>query len=111
MALIKLTMSRPKLKGWPLVLVVGLALALLAVIDRGGLEAVTSPSGSCGLRVTASQLNVRSGPSDQSEQLQQLAKGATLDGTSTVTNGFRQLKDGRWVFDQYVSPMAGSSCS
>lgn len=111
MALPKLTMSRPKLKGWPMVIILGLALALLAVIDRGGLGAVTGSSGGCELRVTASQLNVRSGPSNQSESLQVLTQGATLDGTTTLTGGFRQLKDGRWVFEQYVTPIAGSTCS
>lgn len=110
MALPKLTLSRPKLKGWPMVVILGLLLTLLAVIDRGGLGDVTASTGSCALRVTASQLNVRSGPSDQSASLQQLTRGATLDGTSTVTSGFRQLKDGRWVFDQYVTPIAGSTC-
>lgn len=111
MALPKLTLSRPKLKGWPMVIILGLALALLAVIDRGGLGAVTGSSGGCELRVTASQLNVRAAPSNQSESLQLLTQGATLDGTTTVTSGFRQLKDGRWVFDQYVTPIAGSTCS
>ena len=111
MAKPKLTLSRPKLKGWPMVIILGLALALLAVIDRGGLGAVTGSSGGCELRVTATQVNVRSGPSSQSGSLQVLSQGATLDGTTTLTGGFRQLKDGRWVFDQYVTPIAGSTCS
>ena len=111
MALPKLTISKPKLTGWPMVIILGLLLAVLAVIDRGGLGAVTGSSGGCQLRVTASQLNVRSGPSNQSESLQLLTQGATLDGTTTVTSGFRQLRDGRWVFDQYVTPIVGSTCS
>ena len=107
MALPKLTLSRPKLKGWPMVIILGLALALIAVIDRGGL----GPAGGCELRVTASQVNVRSAPTNQSASLQLLTQGATLDGTTTVTSGFRELKDGRWVYDQYVTPIVGSTCS
>ena len=106
--------KRLHLKGWPLVFILGLLLALLAVIDRGGLDPVAPASdGStgCELRVTVPELNVRSGPSQQAASVQTLAQGATVDGTNVLTAGFRQLKDGRWVFDQYVTPIAGSTCT
>jgi len=114
MALPKLKLSKPTMRGWPMVFILGFALAVLAVIDRGGLGAVAPTSdGStgCGLRVTVAQLNVRSGPSQQAESLQTLVRGATVDGTRVVTSGFRQLKDGHWVFDQYVTPIPGATCS
>jgi uncharacterized protein YraI len=109
MALPKLSIlsSKPTIGGWPMVFILGLALALVALVDRGGIEPATS---GCELRVSVAQLNVRSGPSQQAAQVQALAQGATVDGTTTVTNGFRQLKDGNWVFDQYVTPIAGSTC-
>ncbi|MCW2720245.1 MAG: hypothetical protein QOG20_5032 [Pseudonocardiales bacterium] len=99
-------------KGWTGVVIFGLLLALVAVIDRGGLSAVTPSSGStgCALRVTVAELNVRSSPSQTAPQVQTLAQGATVDGTRVVTGGFRQLADGHWVFDQYVTPMPGSTC-
>ena len=104
--------SKPSLKGWPMVFILGLALAILAIIDRGGLGAATSDgSTGCEVRVTVAQLNIRSGPSQQAPQLQTLTQGATIDATTTVTGGFRQLKDGHWVFDQYVTPILGSTCS
>jgi hypothetical protein len=114
MAKIKIPMKRVRLKGWPLVFILGLLLALVAVIDRGGLDSVAPTadgSTGCELRVTVPELNVRSGPSQQAASVQTLAQGATVDGTNVLTAGFRQLKNGNWVFDQYVTPIAGSTCT
>ena len=114
MAKIKIPAPKLTLKGWPLVFLLGLLLALLAVIDRGGRDAVpaaASGSTGCQLRVTVAELNVRSGPSQQSPSVQTLAQGATIDGTNVLTAGFRQLREGQWVFDQYVTPIAGSTWS
>ena len=114
MVKIKIPMKPVRVQGWPLVIILGLLLALVAVIDRGGLDPVTAASdGStgCELRVAVPELNVRSGPSQQAASVQTLAQGATVDGTNILTAGFRQLKDGHWVFDQYVTPIAGSTCT
>jgi hypothetical protein len=114
MAKIKLPIKKFTLKGWPLVFVLGLLLALLAVIDRGGLDAVPSAadgSTGCQVRVAVAELNVRSGPSQTSPSVQTLAQGATIDATNVLTAGFRQLREGQWVFDQYVTPIAGSACT
>jgi hypothetical protein len=114
MAKVKFWPKGLHLKGWPLVIILGLLLAVVAVVDRGGLDAVAPTSdGStgCQLRVTVAELNVRDGPSQQAGSVQTLAQGATVDGTNVLTAGFRQLKDGHWVFDQYVTPIAGSLCS
>ncbi len=114
MAKVKFWPKGLRLKGWPLVIILGLLLAVVAVIDRGGLDAVTPASGGstgCELRVAVAELNVRSGPSQQSASVQTLAQGATVDGTNVLTAGFRQLKDGHWVFDQYVTPIPGSACT
>ena len=113
MAKVKFWPSKLHLKGWPLVIILGLLLAVVAIIDRGGLAAVTPANGvtGCALRVTVAELNVRSGPSQQSPSVQTLAQGATIEGTNVLTAGFRQLKDGAWVYDQYVTPIAGSTCT
>jgi uncharacterized protein YgiM (DUF1202 family) len=117
MAKLNIKLKKPTastFRGWSFVLIAGLVLAIIAVIDRGGLQAVVpSSTGStgCTVQVTVPELNVRTGPSQTSSQVQTLTQGTTVDGTRTVTDGFRQLKDGNWVFDQYVTPTPGSTCS
>jgi hypothetical protein len=88
-------------KGWTFVLVAGVVLALLAIIDRGGLGAITVANGStgCQLEVVADELNVRNGPSPR------------VDGTKVVTDGFRELEEGRWAADQFLAPLPGSDCA
>jgi uncharacterized protein YgiM (DUF1202 family) len=52
--------------------------------------------------VTASHLNVRTGPGTKFRVVGTLAKGAhVVAGTKTV-NGFRQLSDGHWVSAHYL---------
>src|SRR5438874_3468261 len=64
-------------KGWTFVLIAGVVLALLAIIDRGGLGAVTTATGStgCQLEVTTDQLNVRNGPSEGASLVATLNRG------------------------------------
>jgi hypothetical protein len=101
-------------KGWTFVGVIGVLLAVLALFDRGGgTFAPTQADGStgCTLEVTTEELNVRAGPSQNAELLDALRLGERVDGTSVVTDGFRQLEDDRWASNQYLAPVAGSSCS
>ncbi len=102
----------PRLRGWPFVIVLGLVLAIIAIIDRGtGDQSTASGPAGCELRVAVATLNVRTGPSAQAPQAQTLTEGTDVAGTRVLTDGFRQLQDGNWVFDQYVTPTAGSVCS
>ena len=98
-------------KGWAFVVVLGALLAVVALLDRGGLE-VSQADGStgCQLEVTTDELNVRAGPSAESELFGTLPRGQVLDGTTTVTDGFRELEDGRWVADQFLTPVPGTDC-
>lgn len=100
-------------KGWAFVIVAGVVLAGLAILDRGGLGEVSSADGStgCQLQVVAEQLNVRTGPSSAAALVETLPQGSTVDGTRVVTDGFRQLEEGRWAADQYLSPLPGSNCT
>ena len=110
--------SVPKLeastfKGWAFVVVAGVVLTFIAMIDRGGLEQVQGADGStgCQLEVTAEELNVRSGPSQQAPLVETLVRGNRVDGTPVVTDGFRELEGGRWAADQYLTPVPGTTCS
>jgi hypothetical protein len=100
-------------KGWTFVLVAGVVLALLAIIDRGGLGEITTANGStgCELEVVTDQLNVRSGPSPGAASVETLTRGMRVDGTKVVTDGFRELEAGRWAADQFLSPLPGSDCA
>jgi hypothetical protein len=100
-------------KGWTFVLVAGVALALLAIIDRGGLSEITAADGStgCQLEVVTDQLNVRNGPSPGAVLVETLTRGMRVDGTRVVTDGFRQLEEGRWAADQFLTPLPGTNCA
>ena len=100
-------------KGWTFVLIAGVVLALLAIIDRGGLNAITVADGStgCQLEVTTDQLNVRNGPSPGAALVETLPRGSHIDGTRIVTDGFRQLEEGRWAADQFLTPLPGTNCA
>lgn len=100
-------------KGWTFVLIAGVVLALLAIIDRGGLDAITVANGStgCQLEVVTDQLNVRNGPSPGAALVETLTRGMRIDGTKVVTDGFRELEEGRWAADEFLAPLPGSDCA
>lgn len=98
-------------KGWAFVVVLGILLTVVALVDRGSLD-VERADGStgCQLEVTTDELNVRAGPAAEAELVGTFARGQLLDGTTTVTDGFRELEDGRWVADQFLTPVPGTDC-
>ena len=100
-------------KGWAFVLVAGVVLAAIAMLDRGGLSEVAGADGStgCQLEVAAEQLNVRTGPSQGAALVETLPRGTLVDGTRIVTDGFRQLEEGRWAADQFLTPLPGTDCA
>lgn len=107
-------LEKSTFRGWTFVLIVGVALAFVAIIDRGGLsEQSTNADGStgCQLEVAADQLNVRAAPDPNSALLQTLVRGARVDGTRTVTNGFRELEGNQWAADQFLTPLPGTNCA
>lgn len=116
MAGIKVKIKKPDastLKSWKFVLVSGVVLALLAMFDSGGIDlgaAAGAGSTECRLEV-ADQLNVRSQPSAESELLETLPRGAVVDGTRVVTDGFRELSANRWAANQFLTPLPGTSCA
>jgi hypothetical protein len=102
----------------------GLLLAVLALVDAprdgaAGASGSTSASttataadGStgCQLQVTAAELQVRSGPSANTDPLETLTQGQVVDGTTEVNGGFRRLEGNRWAADAFMVPVAGTSC-
>lgn len=98
-------------RGWAFVVVLGALLTVVALFDRGGLdEARADGSTGCQLEVTTDQLNVRAAPVAESEQLGAVVRGQLLDGTTVVTDGFRELEDGRYVADEFLTPVPGTDC-
>ena len=100
-------------RGWAFVLIAGVVLAALAVIDGGGLDelrSITSTSTGCRLGVAADQLNGRTEPSAGSGLVETLTRGATVDATRVVTDGFRELGSGRWAANQFLTPLPETTC-
>lgn len=99
-------------RSWPLVIVIGVLLTILSIIDRGGVDAVRSAVAgtTCSFTVTGDEVNVRPDATATSVPVQKLDKGTTITATKTVANGFRQLADGRWVLDGYLTPVPGATC-
>ncbi len=108
----KLTFKRPSYRGWTFVLILGIVLATVALIERGGVDEVRAADGStgCQVEVTTDQLNVRAGPAQEAELVGTLARGELHDATTIVTDGFRELEDGTFVADQFLTPVPGTAC-
>ena len=111
------TLKKPwQIRGWGLVIISGIVLTTVAMLDAPNVvsstPAVRSADGStgCQLRVSAAELRVRSAPSTDADQVEVLSEGAVVDGTSTVTDGFRELEGNRWAADQYLTPVANTNC-
>jgi hypothetical protein len=107
--------AKHSVKGWGAVLTGGIVLAVLALMDlpAGGTSvAGTTADGStgCQLQVTAAELRVRSGPSVDTDPLETLTQGAVVDGTTEVTDGFRKLEGNGWAANEFLVPIAGTTC-
>jgi hypothetical protein len=115
--------AKQSVKGWGAVIAGGILLTVLALVDAprdqvagtdtaAGTSATATADGStgCQLQVTAAELRVRSGPSANTDPLETLTQGQVVDGTTEVTSGFRRLEGNRWAADEFLIPVAGTSC-
>ena len=104
---------RVDFRSWPLVIVIGLILAVLSLIDRGGLDEATSVAEgqACTFTVIGTDVNVRTGATAASPAVQKLNQGRHVVATKTVTNGFRQMVGGAWVLDTLLTPVPGTVCT
>jgi len=120
--LLRLVKRKRNYGGWGWVLTAGIVMTTLAMLDTpregtAGSVAGTSSSTStadgstgCQLQVTAPEVRVRSGPSVATDPLETLTQGTVVDGTTEVTDGFRKLEGNRWVANEYLVPVAGTTC-
>jgi hypothetical protein len=107
--------AKQSVKGWGAVLTGGILLAVLALVDLphdGTTTGSATADGStgCQLQVTAAELRVRSGPSINTDPLETLTQGTVVDGTTEVTDGFRKLEGNRWAANEFLVPVAGTTC-
>ena len=104
---------RVDFRSWGLVIVIGLLLAVLSLIDRGGLGDTTTvvEGQACSFTVNGNDVNVRTGATAASPSVQKLPQGQTVVATKTVINGFRQMADGTWVLDSLLTPVPGTVCT
>ena len=113
--------AKHSVKGWGAVLTGGILLTVLALADGSGggggsssgttgdVRTVDGSTG-CQMQVTAAELRVRSSPSVTADSVETLTQGAVVDGTTQVTDGFRRLKGDRWAANEFLVPIAGTSC-
>lgn len=103
--------ARRSVRGWGAVVAGGVLMTALAMLDApdDGVPGATGSTG-CQLQVTASEVTVRSGPSNTTEALATLKNGTIVDGTTEVTDGYRRLPGNRWVANEYLVPVTGSTC-
>jgi hypothetical protein len=98
-------------RGWLFVVVLGVFLAVVALVHRGGVEELAADgSTGCQLEVTTERLNVRSEPRADAELIEMLERADRVDATRVVTNGFRELEEGRWASNEFLTPLPGSDC-
>jgi hypothetical protein len=62
------------------------------------------------MEVMAAELRVRSGPSVNTDPLDTLRQGQVVDATREVTDGFRRLPGDRWAANEFLVPVAGTTC-
>ncbi|MGH3566279.1 MAG: hypothetical protein ACRDRH_09650 [Pseudonocardia sp.] len=102
-------------RGWLFVIVAGAILALLALVHRGGVDELQAypadGSTGCQLEVAVDELNVQDEPIAGAQPIEVLRRGALVDGTRTITDGFRELEGGRWALNGSLNPLLGSNCA
>ncbi|MFP5019903.1 hypothetical protein [Pseudonocardia phyllosphaerae] len=101
-------LKRPSLSGWPLVGILGVGLALVALVYGSATDNLES---SCTMTVQQSQVTVRVAPNSASRAVETLNRGEDVGAETIVDSGFRKLTGGdRWVPANSVAATAGSTC-
>jgi hypothetical protein len=91
---------------WPFALILGAALGVLALVDKGTLTTDGGLSSACRVEVIADVLPTRSDPDPSASRTYgNLKRGDLRGATTNVRNGYRQLTDNTWALDQYLRPL------
>jgi len=102
-------------RGWLFVIVAGAVLALLALVHLGSADELqgypADGSTGCQLEVVVAELNVQAEPIADAQPIAVLPRGARVDGTRTITDGFRELEGRRWALNGSLTPLLGSNCA
>ena len=101
-------LKMPRLTGWPLVGILGLGLAAVALVYG---SATGNLDNACTMTVQATQVSVRSTPSTSGAPVETLQRGTEVGAERIVDSGFRKLTGGeRWVPANSVAATPGSVC-
>jgi hypothetical protein len=97
----------PFTRKWPFAIMLGTALGIIALIDKGTLAADNGLASRCQVTVVGVDLlPVRSRPDPTIAKAQyNLKRGDQRGATTSVENGYRKLSDGNWAFDKYLRPL------
>ncbi|SFN10413.1 hypothetical protein SAMN05216207_100814 [Pseudonocardia ammonioxydans] len=109
MAKVKLpAFKKSWLRGWPLVVVLAIALTVVALGYGGATDQLGS---TCTVTVQAAEVTVRAAPSPSAQSVGTLTRGEEVPAETIVDTGFRKLTGGdRWVPSNSVAATAGSRC-
>jgi uncharacterized protein YgiM (DUF1202 family) len=90
--------------------VVGVLLLISEHSKQSSDVSSTGGARSCTVTVTADVLNARSRPDGNAPVIDTYRKGEVVSANRTTQNGFRQLREDRWVAQEFVQPTPGSDC-
>ena len=101
-------LSKSWLTGWPLVLILGVGLAVVALAYG---SATDNLDNSCTMTVQVAKVDVRDNPGTTGAPVQTLTKGTQVTAEQIVDGKYRKLTGGdRWVPSSAVAATAGSRC-
>jgi uncharacterized protein YgiM (DUF1202 family) len=80
-------------------------VAIFVVQNKGKSNAQST--GDCKVQVTATELNVREAADGNAKVAGKLVSGNTVNATTTVQNGYRELGQGRWASNQFLKQVSG----
>ncbi|MBC3193866.1 hypothetical protein H7X46_22655 [Pseudonocardia sp. C8] len=96
------------LRGWPLVVVIAVALTVVALGYGGATDEIGT---TCTVTVQAPEVTVRAAPSASAQAVDTLTRGQEVPAETIVDTGFRKLTGGeRWVPSNSVAATPGSVC-
>ena len=105
---------RVRWRSWAFVLFSGLLLAAVAIIDRGGIDEIVGTGGRLhrlpgGGRDRTAERALGPEPGRRAGAGRSVAASGSTARSSSST-GFRELEDGRWASNEFLTPVPGTDC-